>query len=238
MHRFFLKQPITNTVVITGPDMVHIQKVLRLGAGDCITVCDGKGFESDAVIESAGKDGIRIRCGEAKPCASEPSVKITLFQALPKTGKMETVVQKCVELGAYKIVPMLTSRCVAQPKDSFLSKIDRWQRVSEEAAKQSRRGIVPEIGSLCTPDSFPANHFDRILVAYENEHVITLKKALQGFSGSTIAVMIGPEGGFSEEEVRKLQNLGGISVSLGPRILRTETAGMAVIAQILYEVDQ
>jgi 16S rRNA (uracil1498-N3)-methyltransferase len=218
--------------------MIHIQKVLRLSAGDTIIVCDGNGLECEAVIDSLQKDGVYIKCGNPISCVSEPTVRITLFQGLPKAGKMETVVQKCVELGVNRIAPFLTERCVTQPKDSFASKYDRWQRVSEEAAKQSRRGIIPQICKMCTPDSFECSEFDIVLIAYENEHSITLKDRIRGFKGTNIAVLIGPEGGFSDREVRALIQKGAKPVSLGPRILRTETAGMAMIAQILYEVDQ
>lgn len=238
MHRFFLKQPIRDTAVLTGPDMIHIQRVLRLVEGDSIIVCDGNGLECEAVIDSFQKDGIVLRCGQSVPCDTEPSVSITLFQGLPKAGKMETVIQKCVELGVSEIIPMLTERCVSIPKDTFLSKAERWQRVSEEAAKQSRRGIIPNVGTLVTPDSILFSEFDLVLVPYENERKTTLKSSLRNFTGSSIAVLIGPEGGFSQEEVAIFQNRGAFAVSLGPRILRTETAGMAVISQILYEVDQ
>lgn len=237
MHRFFLKQPIRETAVLIGPDVIHIQKVLRLRAGDVVTVCDGNGFESEAVIMSLRKDGIELKCNDPVRCASEPSVLITLFQGLPKAGKMETVIQKCVELGVSSIIPTLTERCVSQPKDSFSSRVERWQRVSEEAAKQSRRGIIPVIGELCTPDTIPFQDYDLVLAAYENERSVTLKESLKRFHGTDIAIIIGPEGGFSDEEINRLKKHGAVSVSLGPRILRTETAGMAMIAQILYEVD-
>lgn len=238
MHRFFLKSPIREISCITGPDMIHIQKVLRLSTGDMITVCDGNGLECEAIIDSFRKDGVYIRCGNPVSSVTEPPVTITLFQGLPKAGKMETVIQKCVELGVSRIVPFLTERCVAQPKDSFSSKIERWQRISEEAAKQSRRGIIPTICKMCTPDSFECSEFDIVLIAYENEHSNTLKDRIRGFNGTNIAVLIGPEGGFSDHEVRILIQKGAKPVSLGPRILRTETAGMTMIAQILYEVDQ
>lgn len=237
MHRFFLKQPIREFSVLTGPDVIHIQKVLRLRAGDAVTVCDGNGFESDAVILSLRKDGIDLKCKDPVRCASEPSVKITLFQSLPKSGKMETVIQKSVELGVSGIIPMLTERCVSQPKDSFSTRIERWQRVSEEAAKQSRRGIIPPVGELCTPDTIRFQDYDLILVAYENERSVTLKERLKGFTGSHVAIIIGPEGGFSDEEIGRFKEHGAAAVSLGPRILRTETAGMAMVAQILYEVE-
>ena len=192
MHRFFLREPIANTVTLHGDDVKHIGRVLRLAPGDPIIICDGN----------------------------------------------ETIVQKCVELGVYSVVPMLTQYCVVQPKESFSGRIERWQRVAEEAAKQSRRGIIPQILPLVRLESASFLDYDLVLLAYENERATTLKQTLTGFLGKRIAMLIGPEGGFSEEEVNRLTERGAKSVSLGKRILRTETAGMAMLAQILYEVEK
>lgn len=237
MHRFFVRQPLSSSVTITGEDVKHIARVLRLSPGDGITLCDGNGNECDAVIRSIGKDAVECDCAAPRCCESEPSVSVTLFQGLPKTGKMETIIQKCVELGIHEVVPMLTRYCVVQPKESFAGRIERWQRVAEEAAKQSRRGIIPRVGQLIRLDAIDSSPFDLVLVAYENESTTSLKAALQGFSGKRVAILIGPEGGLSDEEIALLTEKGARSVSLGPRILRTETAGMAMLAQLLYEVE-
>lgn len=238
MHRFFLREPIANTVTLHGDDVKHIGRVLRLAPGDPIIICDGNGSECKAIIRSIGKDFVECECNTPVPCESEPPVSVTLYQGLPKTGKMETIVQKCVELGVYSVVPMLTQYCVVQPKESFSGRIERWQRVAEEAAKQSRRGIIPQILPLVRLESASFLDYDLVLLAYENERATTLKQTLTGFSGKRIAMLIGPEGGFSEEEVNRLTERGAKSVSLGKRILRTETAGMAMLAQILYEVEK
>lgn len=237
MHRFFLRQPIGETVTLRGDDVKHISRVLRLNAGDVITLCDGNGNECEAAIERIGKDEIDCRCRVAVPCVTEPRVKVTLYQGVPKTGKMETIIQKCVELGVFRVVPMLTGRCVVQPKESFQSRIVRWQRVSEEAAKQSRRGVIPEVCALEKLDALDLSAYDLVLVAFENEARTSLKSVLRGTDARQIAVLIGPEGGFSDAEIETLTDKGARSVSLGPRILRTETAGMAMLAQILYEVE-
>ena len=168
---------------------------------------------------------------------SEPDVSVTLFQCLPKAGKMETIIQKCVELGACGFVPVQSERCVVVLKPPYEGRIERWQRVSEEAAKQSRRGIVPVVALPEPLKSLDFSAFDTVLVAYENERTVSLKQALRSGAHKTIAIVIGPEGGFSEEEIAILTTRGATSVSLGTRILRTETAGMAMLAQIMYEVE-
>lgn len=236
MHRFFVKETGA-AVTIRGEDVKHIARVLRLSPGDAITLCDGSGMECSAVIRSIDRDAVACDCEPWTACKTEPSVSVTLFQGLPKTGKMETILQKCVELGVRSVVPMLTRYCVVQPKESFRDRIERWQRVAEEAAKQSRRGVIPKVGDLKRIGSLDLSGFDLVLVAYENERTTSLKAALRGFSGKSIAILIGPEGGFAPEEIEGLVAMGAKSVSLGPRILRTETAGMAMLAQILYEVE-
>ena len=237
MHRFFIKEPIADTVTLRGEDVKHISRVLRLRDGDAITLCDGRGSECVAKIESITKDAVCCRCTAPIPCAGEPRTKVTIYQGLPKTGKMETIVQKCVELGVDRVVPMLTDRCVVQPKESFQSRIERWQRVSEEAAKQSQRGTIPIIEPLVVLKRVDLSQYDLALVAYENEQTVSLKEALKAFSGTKIALLIGPEGGFEQAEIEHLVREGAQSVSLGTRILRTETAGMAMLAQVLYEVE-
>ena len=132
---------------------------------------------------------------------------------------------------------MLTERCVVQPKESFSGRIERWQRVSEEAAKQSRRGYIPKVAALSKLSDLTFGKYDLFLVAYENENMTTLKSVLRSFSGNSAAVLIGPEGGFSESEIALLKSRGVVSVTLGNRILRTETAGMTLLAQFLYEVE-
>ena len=237
MHRFFIRQPISDCVTLRGEDVKHITRVLRLREGDTITLCDGQNHECTATIETIAKDAVDCRCSTPMLCETEPDARVTLFQGLPKTGKMETIIQKCVELGIDTVIPMRTEYCVVQPKESFADRIERWQRVAEEAAKQCRRGIIPKIGNLIKITDIDMSAYDLCLVAYENERNTSLKKSLRAFTGTSIAVLIGPEGGFSVTEIEQLEQKGVQSVSLGKRILRTETAGMAMLAQIMYEVD-
>lgn len=237
MHRFFTDEIQPNTAVVRGDDVKHIAKVLRLRAGDAVQLCDGRGSECDAVITGIAGDAVSFETGSWRRAESEPSVSVTLFQCQPKAGKMETIIQKCVELGACGFVPVQSERCVVVLKPPYEGRIERWQRVSEEAAKQSRRGIIPKVALPIALDKLDFSDFDTVLVAYENERTVSLKTALRAQCGERIAIVIGPEGGFSEAEIEQLTKKGARSVSLGTRILRTETAGMAMTAQILYEVE-
>ena len=238
MHRFFTTEIQPNTAVVRGDDVKHIAKVLRLRAGDRVQLCDGNGSECEAAIRNLSPDAVTFDTEPWRPAESEPCAKITLFQCLPKAGKMETIIQKCVELGADRFVPVQSERCVVVLKPPYDGRIERWQRVSEEAAKQSRRGRIPKVENPCALNKLSFDGFSTVLVAYENEHTVSLKAALRSAERpESIALLIGPEGGFSDAEIEWLTSHGAASVSLGLRILRTETAGMAALAQILYEVE-
>lgn len=237
MHRFFTSDIQAHTAAVRGEDVKHISRVLRLRIGDCVQLCDGQGNECDASISAIAPDAVTFETQPWRRAKGEPDVSVTLFQCLPKAGKMETIIQKCVELGACGFVPVQSERCVVVLKPPYEGRIERWQRVSEEAAKQSRRGIVPVVALPEPLKSLDFSAFDTVLVAYENERTVSLKQALRSGAHKTIAIVIGPEGGFSEEEIAILTTRGATSVSLGTRILRTETAGMAMLAQIMYEVE-
>lgn len=238
MHRFFTNDISGDTARVTGEDVRHIVRVLRLKKGDAITLCDGDGTDYDAVIERLSDEAVDCRVGAPYPSRAEADCRVTLYQCLPKTGKMDTIVQKCTELGADAFVPVLSRRCVVQPTNNFEIKRVRYQRVALEAAKQSRRGRIPTVGALEKLDALDPGSFDLFLLAYEDEQKETLKHVLQRHKDAgSIAILIGPEGGFEESEVQNLVRRGAVSVSLGARILRTETAGMTVVAQILYEVE-
>jgi 16S rRNA (uracil1498-N3)-methyltransferase len=237
MHRFFTDEIQSNTAVVRGEDVKHISRVLRLKRGDGVQLCDGRGNECDAVIDTIAPDAVTFQTQPWRRAVSEPEASVTLFQCLPKAGKMETIIQKCVELGAADFVPVQSERCVVVLKAPYESRIERWQRVAEEAAKQSRRGMIPTVGLPQNLARLDFSAYDTVLVAYENEHTVSLKTALRAHPCKRIAIVIGPEGGFSEEEIAQLIARGAVSVSLGTRILRTETAGMAMLAQIMYEVE-
>jgi len=238
MRRFFCDNIAESTATITGDDAHHIYRVLRMKPGDTLSLCDGAGGEFDAVITSVSSEAVVCALGVKHKSAAESPVAVTLFQCLPKTGKMETIVQKCTELGVFAVVPVVSARCVVIPNKDFEKKRERYNRVALEAAKQSRRAVVPQVLPLVELKEVDPKQFDLFLVAYEEEDARSLKTALQqADSPKTIAILIGPEGGLEEGEVSRLMQSGAVSVSLGKRILRTETAGMAMLAQILYEVE-
>lgn len=238
MRRFFCDNLSGTTATISGDDAHHIARVLRMKPGESLSLCDGAGGEYDAVITSISSEAVVCALGERRISTVESPVNITLFQCLPKTGKMETIVQKCTELGVFAVVPVVSARCVVIPNKDFEKKRERYNRVALEAAKQSRRAVVPQVQPLVSLKQIDPGSFDRFLVAYEDEGARSLKVALrEAGSLSSIALLIGPEGGLEPDEINRLAASGAISVSLGKRILRTETAGMAMLAQILYEVE-
>ena len=239
MRRFFCETITTEGATITGDDAHHISRVLRMKAGDALSLCDGAGSEYDAVIKTVSPEAVVCSLGEKRTSSAESPVQITLFQCLPKTGKMELIVQKCTELGVFSIVPTLSARCVVVPGKDYDKKRERYNRVALEAAKQSRRAMVPQVLPLVELKKIDVRSFDLFLVAYEDEGTVSLKQALRASaSPRTIALLVGPEGGLEESEVARLTQAGAKSVSLGKRILRTETAGMAMLAQTLYEVEE
>jgi len=238
MRRFFCDNITAATATITGDDAHHISRVLRMKAGDALSLCDGAGNEYDAVITSVSPEAVVCALGARHASETESPVRVTLFQCLPKTGKMELIVQKCTELGVYAVVPVASTRCVVVPGKDYDKKRERYNRVALEAAKQSRRGMIPQVLPLIDLKKIGVKAFDLFLVAYEDENTVSLKQALRAANTpQNIALLIGPEGGLEEGEVAQLVQAGAVSVSLGKRILRTETAGMAMLAQTLYEVE-
>jgi len=238
MRRFFCENITAATATITGDDAHHISRVLRMKAGDALSLCDGAGNEFDALITSVSPEAVVCALGERHASEVESPVKVTLFQCLPKTGKMELIVQKCTELGVFAIVPVHSARCVVVPGKDYDKKRERYNRVALEAAKQSRRAMIPSVLPLIELKKIDVQSFNLFLVAYEDETAVSLKQALRAASApASIALLVGPEGGLEEGEVAQLVKAGAKSISLGKRILRTETAGMAMLAQTLYEVE-
>ena len=253
MSRFFVSRDSVDLdnhrITITGEDVKHIRNVLRCMPGDALELSDGSGMDYDVAIESIEKDSILTKIVNERPNKTEPPVNITLFQGIPKADKMEYIIQKCVELGVVKIVPVMTARTVVRVENArdAASKTARWKRIALEAAKQCDRGAVPQVEEPVRLEMAlkMAESCDLRLLPYEEETEVNLRKHLQdykesntGESGriSNIALFIGPEGGFTTDEVQKSVKSGFKSVTLGPRILRTETAGVAVIAIMMYEL--
>lgn len=243
MPKFFVSQDkITeNQIIIDTEDVAHISRVLRLGEGDCITVCDSRGTDYDAEIMSLEPNKIVCKINSSSASASEPNIKVTLFQGLPKASKMEYIIQKTTELGISEIVPAKLSRCVVKidNKKDEAKKLDRWQKIAVSAAKQSGRGVIPGISPIMTLDGIieKSKEFDLFFVPYECEEQKTLKEVLLSKKDVvTVGFLIGPEGGFDISETEKLRENGIDTVTLGKRILRTETAGEAVLAMTMYEI--
>ena len=244
MRRFFVDdQNIEeSTIRITDwDDRKHMTRVLRLKTGDAICVSDTVRFEYTAEITSIEKDYIEARILDKQKFAREPELRITLFQGVPKQGKMETIIQKNVELGVYSIVPTFTDRSVVIDHGSFHKKIGRWQKIADEAVKQCKRGIIPQIRREMGFQDMINDlvNYDLTVFPYENEENYTIKEFLRSLKEKPkkVAVIIGPEGGFSDREADELIKMGVRSVTLGRTVLRTETAGMAAIAMMMYELE-
>ncbi len=225
-----------NSLKITGDDVSHISKVLRMAPGEKIIVCDGQGNDYDAVITSISKSEVLADITGKYVCEAEPSVCVTLYQALPKQGKMEYIIQKNTELGINKIVPVYTKRCVVKPTD----KTERWSKVAESAAKQCGRDIIPEVSVTVSFEEALKQmaEFDLAIMPYECEEENKLKTVLESSCYKNISIFIGPEGGFDTKEVEEAVKSGVKTVTLGKRILRTETAASAVLPIIMYENDE
>jgi 16S rRNA (uracil1498-N3)-methyltransferase len=226
--------------LIDGDDVKHIYKVLRLTAGHKVWINDCAGEEYVGEILSVDKKEVRVRQIEKLEINNESSLKVTLFQGLPKSSKMDLIVQKAAELGVVEITPILTERVVVRNELGEFSKTDRWNRIALEACKQSKRSLIPKVGA---PIEFKEltdrlEHFDLIVVPYENESGYGLKRMTEVLNAAVeqVAVIIGPEGGFEESEILQLKQLGAHIVTLGPRILRTETAGFVCTSILQYEL--
>ncbi|MBQ4528137.1 MAG: 16S rRNA (uracil(1498)-N(3))-methyltransferase [Clostridia bacterium] len=241
MHRFFVGFPTAglNEVVIEGDDVTHISRVLRLKEDDEITVCDSDGTDCICSISSVSKTEVRAWILLRNKTSVEPPVKVTVFQGVPKGDKLDTVVQKCVELGAERIVPVAMKRSVAQVKDKD-KKRQRLQKIALEAAKQSSRAIVPEVCdvmSFAEAIKLAASSYELKLLPYEDESVLSIKKVLkEAGTPDSICIFIGPEGGFDSSEVTLARENGFSVVSMGPRIMRTETAPLAALTAVMYEL--
>lgn len=235
MHRFYTLPDNVDekSLRIAGDEAKHIKNVLRMQTGDTFVAFDGTGIDYTCRIISVGTQ-IDTQIISKTHNKTEPSIKVTLYQAYPKSAKMEEVVQKAVELGAVGVVPFISQRCVKRPEDS-----SRLRRVAMAAVKQCGRSVLPHVQDVLSFDnalSLMKKH-DKLIVCWEEEHETALKSAMTG-DAQNIGVVIGPEGGFEAAEVELMREAGGVAVTLGPRIMRTETAGIAVLAAIFYEKGQ
>lgn len=237
MPRFFISRPISNSFEITGEDANHIIKSLRMKINETLTLCHDF-VDYNCKIIGFEKNCVKVKLLNVQKCESEPQVKVTLFQGIPKSDKMDLIVQKAVEIGVSAVVPVFTNRCVSRPDERSLNKkVQRWQKISLEAAKQSGRGCVPKILNVMNLDDAInfAKHDDKMIIFYEGGGKRLSQLVNNEFN--SVSIFIGPEGGFENYEVDLLSNAGGLICSLGKRIFRTETAAIVSTALTIYESE-
>lgn len=244
MYQFFVEPEKigSDRAAITGSDVNHIRNVLRMKPGETVRVSDGRGSCYDGVIEALQTDEIIVRLSGEKIESTELPVETVLFQGLPKSDKMELIIQKNTELGVSAIVPVATSRAVVKLDEKKAdNKVKRWNSIAESAAKQSKRTLIPEVRSVMSFKQAlaEASAFDIKLMPYENAEGMAFTRKCIGEikTGAKVAIFIGPEGGFSEEEVAAASAAGFVPITLGRRILRTETAGMSVMSMLSYALE-
>lgn len=242
MPKFFVAptQIRENQITIVGNDARHIQTVLRMGLDEELILCDGLGMDYRCSISSLEGDSVQVKIIEKAPCDVEPKTNIVLYQGLPKADKMEWIIQKCTEVGVTRIVPVSTQYAIMKLAQKETKKLERWQKIAEAAAKQSGRGLIPQVGprALTFLQAIEeARMLSGTVIAYEKESAYGIKEFISSFSGDRIGIFIGPEGGFSPEEIAQAMQAGIRPITLGKRILRTETAGLVTAAIVLHEME-
>ena len=235
MPRFFTNEIDENNITLTGSDAVHVGRSLRMKPGEPLTVCCG-GIDYNCEISEITSDTVYLSLKEKVVCAAEPNIEVTLFQAVPKMDKLEYIIQKSVELGVSRIVPMLTRRCVSRPDErDFAKKLARLNKIAAEAAKQSGRGIIPQVTPIVSYKKAleMMKELDRNVLLYEEEGGVSFGEAdLTG--AKTIGLVIGSEGGFDREEAEACTAVGVARVWLGKRILRCETAPITALSILMF----
>jgi 16S rRNA (uracil1498-N3)-methyltransferase len=244
MHRFFIDQSteVNANIIISGNDYNHLKNSLRLNIGDRVILSDGDGFDMEAEIVAYSDQGAELKILNREKSKVEAGIKVWLAQGLPKKSKMDLIVEKATEIGFSGLIPLESKRTIVKYNHKKKKKKrSRWQRVAEAAAKQSGRAVIPKIDEFCSSDQLKnlKKRFNHVLLLWENEKNLSLKRFFRENNveaKANILVVIGPEGGFSEAEVNKFKNeLDAQIITLGPRILRTETAGITALTAILYE---
>jgi len=251
MHHFFVTEDSIDTVEgkirITGGDVNHIKNVLRMKKGEECLISNGIGDDYICVIDSVLDDVVEVRITDEKYKGSELPKKIYLFQGLPKGDKMELIIQKCVELGVYKIIPVATKRSIVKlDKKKEVSKVKRWNLISESGAKQSRRSIIPEVAGVMSFGEaleYAKDNLDMMIIPYENYKDMKgsaelTDRIVKDDNIESVGIFIGPEGGFENDEVEKCIEASGCPISLGRRILRTETAGMMIMSVLGFKMEE
>ena len=244
MPKFFIKSENlkeNEEIWITGNDVNHIKNVLRKKTDDLLNVCNSDTSQNYEVkILKLFDDKIICKIISNKISNSESELNLTIYQGLPKADKMELIIQKCTELGVKEIVPTIMKRSVVKLKEKDKeNKINRWQKIAEVAAKQSGRDFIPKINNIINFNQIDYQKYDRVLVLYENENKLSIKQVINELKTEKIlnlAIVIGPEGGFDEKEIQDLNQPNISIVTLGKRILRTETVALVVSGILMYEL--
>lgn len=239
MTRFFVseEQMKDDHILLDDQNAAHA-RVLRLKPGEQVKVCDGQGMECLCQVEICDSQTVSLQVISRQQSASEAAVRVSIYMGFPKADKLEHVIQKATELGAYEIVTFPTARCVSRPDEKSLKKkLERWQKIAESAAEQSGRGIIPRVIVLKNYQEAleRAGAADRAILFYENEHATTLKMALSSAPYHTVSLITGPEGGLEESEVQQAVSAGLQVCTLGSRILRCETAPLCGLAAVMYD---
>ena len=242
MVRFFVdREALTeNQIVLTGENAQHA-KVLRLKPGEEAIVCDGQGRECLCKITQCSGEGVTLEVISRQPSSGEAAVAVSVYMAFPKADKLEHVIQKATELGAYEIVAFPSARCVSKPDEKSLKKkLERWQKIAASAAEQSGRGRVPQVRTVSNFREAleQAAQADQALLFYEHEEALTLKMALSAKPYKTVSLLTGPEGGLEEKEVQQARDMGLQVCTLGKRILRCETAPLCALSAVMYDAGE
>lgn len=242
MTRFFVSpEEIQGDFLVLTEENAEHAKVLRLKNGENVLVCDGCGNECVCTVSDVSPGQISLVVQKRQESISEPKVKASVYMAFPKADKLEHVIQKATELGAFEIVAFPSARCVSRPDDKSLKKKqERWQKIAASAAEQSGRGLVPEIVILGSYQEAlkRAGECDLSILFYENERATTLKMAIEGNHFDSISLLTGPEGGLETREVEMAKDAGFQICTLGSRILRCETAPLCALSAVMYAVGE
>ena len=242
MTRFFVtpEEMLPDFLVLTGENAQHA-KVLRLKNGEDVLVCDGEGKECICTVSDVSPERISLVVRSRQESESEARVRVSVYMAFPKADKLEHVIQKATELGAYEIIAFPSARCVSRPDEKSLKKkLERWQKIAASAAEQSGRGRIPEVLTLPSYSAAlqRAAQADKALLFYENEQATTLRMALQSSEYQTVSLLTGPEGGLEVSEVQQAAAAGLQVCTLGKRILRCETAPLCALSAVMYDAGE
>lgn len=242
MTRFFVDstEMASDNLALTGENAKHA-RVLRLKPGEMVLICDGQGVECLCEVNSLDDSQVHLTVKERRPSETEAPVRASVYMAFPKADKLEHVIQKATELGAYEIIAFPSARCISKPDDKSLAKkVERWQKIAASAAEQSGRGRIPQVLTLPSYKAAleRAAQADQALLFYENERATTLRMALERSAYKTVSLLTGPEGGLEEKEVQQALDAGLQVCTLGKRILRCETAPLCALSAVMYDAGE